>query len=161
MVDIPNGPAPEINLAAQWKAERCPLINGIVFGDGRVKLVSADWRKQENGRLGLVLEPSGWTTLAELHRRGELRWTETMGSLCEAVDPTRNIQVQVGEGALGSQGFVACLRNDSGEIMWIAFFDSSNPFEVVQVHDDRVLAKTNLGTWWQFPLDSPDRVTLV
>jgi hypothetical protein len=159
MSDNSERVASELDLAAQWAAERCPIIDGIVFGDGRVKLISARWERQEDGRLEIVLKPSGWTTLAELHAREQLQWTGVIG-LCEAVAPAKNIRVLGGEGGLGSDGFVAYLRNDDGRINWIAFFNSSNPFEVVQVHEDYVLARTSLGTWWRFPLDAPDRLTL-
>lgn len=159
MGNTANNPFPEIDLTAQWSAERCPIIDGIVFGDGRVKLISADWQKQADGRLGIVLKPGGWTTLAELHAKGQLQWTGTI-ALCEAVDLAKNIRVLGGEGGLGSDGFVANVRSDNGKIVWIAFFNNSNPFEVVQIHNHHVLAKTNLGTWWRFPLDAPDRVTL-
>ena len=152
-----NSPVPEFDLTAQWRAARCPIIDGIVFGDGRVRLVGVDWQKRANGRLGLVIEPGGWTTLADFHKDGKLQWTGVI-VLCEAEDPTRGIRVLGGEGGLGSEGFVANVRADEGTIVWIASFSNSNPFEVVQIRSDDVLAKTNLGALWRFPLDAPDRI---
>jgi hypothetical protein len=154
-----NGPAVDAELAAQWAAERCPVIDGIVFGDGRVKQVLATWRKQEGSRLEMVIEPGAWTTLEDLYGKGSLDWTGIIDR-CTVEDPARGIRILGGEGGQGSDGFVAALRSDSGEIVWIAFFTTSNPFEVVQIHGDSVLAMTNLGTWWRFPLDAPERVTL-
>ena len=154
-----NRPSIDPDLAAQWAAERCPVIDGIVFGDGRVKQVLATWVKQENGRLGMVIEPGGWTTLDDLHGRRPLDWTGII-DLCTAEDPARGIRILGGEGGQGSEGFLAALHSDSGEIAWIAFFTTSNPFEVVQIHGDFVLAKTNLGAWWRFPLEAPERVIL-
>jgi len=61
---------------------------------------------------------------------------------------------------MGADGFVAVLRLDNGEIVWIAFFTRSNPFEEIQLVEDQVMARTNLGMWWQFPLHSPEMVTL-
>ncbi|WZO99388.1 hypothetical protein EP7_000994 [Isosphaeraceae bacterium EP7] len=159
MNDDTNSPATDADLADQWAAERCPLIDGIVFGDGRVKHVLAAWKKQENGRLGLVVETGEWTTLKDFRRKGSLDWTEIM-ELCTTEDPARGIRILGGAGGLGGDGFVAALRTDSGEISWIAFFTASNPFEVVQIRGDFVMARTNLGMWWRFPLDAPDRVTL-
>lgn len=154
-----NSPAADAELAAQWAAERCPVIDGIAFGDGRVKQVLASWKKQEDGRLEMVIEPGAWTTLEDLHGKGPLDWTGII-DLCTAEDPAKGIRILGGEGGQGSDGFVAALRSDSEEIVWIAFFTTSNPFEVVQIHGDFVLAKTNLGMWWRFPLDAPERVTL-
>jgi hypothetical protein len=159
MNDDTNSPTADTDLADQWAAERCPVIDGIVFGDGRVKQVLATWKKQEDGRLGIVIEPGGWTTLEDLREKGPLDWTGVI-DLCTAEDPARGIRILGGEGGQGSEGFVTALRRDSGEVVWIAFFTTSNPFEVVQIHGDFVLAKTNLGTWWRFPLDAPERVTL-
>ena len=160
MANDTNNPVPEIDLTAQWRAERCPIIDGIVFGDGSIKLVNANWQKQENGRLGIVLKPGGGTTLAELHAKGRLQWTGVIGQ-CEAVDVVRNIRVIGGEGGLGSDGFVANVRDDDGKVVWLAFFNISNPFATVQIHDDHVLARTTLETWWRFPLDAPDRIMLL
>lgn len=154
-----NSPTADAELAAQWAAERCPLIDGIVFGDGRVKQVPATWKKQEDGRLEMAIDPGVWTTLEDLRREGSLDWTEII-ELCTAEDPARGIRILGGEGGQGSDGYVAALRSDSGEIVWIAFFTTSNPFEVVQIHGDFVLAKTNLEMWWRFPLNAPDRVAL-
>jgi hypothetical protein len=150
----------EVDLTAEWNAERCPIIDGIVFGDGRVRRIATPWRQGKSGRLEIVIEPVGWTSLAELAKTGELQWTGII-SLSEAIDLARNIRILGGEGGLGGDGFVANVRNDDGMVVWIAFFTSSNPFEVVQIHGDHVLAKTNLGTWWHFPVDAPDRVTLL
>lgn len=159
MNDDTNGPTADMDLADQWAAERCPVIDGIVFGDGRVKQVLATWKEQEIGRHRIVIEPGGWTTLEDLREKGSLDWTRVI-DLCTAEDPARGIRILGGEGGQGSDGFVTALRSDSGEIVWIAFFTTSNPFEVVQIHGDFVLAKTNLGTWWRFPLDAPEQVTL-
>ena len=159
MNNVPIGPGADADLADQWSAERCPVIDGVVFGDGRVKQLLATWKKQDDGRLGIVIEPGEWTTLGDLREKESFDWTEII-DLCRADDPVRGLQILGGEGGQGADGFVAALRKDSGEIAWIAFFTTSNPFEVVQVHGDFVLAKTNLGMWWRFPLDAPVLVVL-
>lgn len=146
-------------LAAHWAAERCPVIDGIIFGDGRIKPMLANWRQTGDGTIQLVVEPGESTTLNELRPKKPIEYTGII-VLCSAEDPVRRIQIIGGEGGLGADGFVAALRVDSHSIVWIAFFTNSNPFELVQINDGIVLAKTNLNIWWRFPLDDPARVTL-
>ncbi|SIN81915.1 hypothetical protein SAMN05444166_1079 [Singulisphaera sp. GP187] len=156
--DRNNQPA-DADLAAQWVAENCPIIDGIVFGDGRIKQLFAVRNKQVNEGPGMKIQPGGWMTLADLQKKGQLDWTGIL-DLCVAEDLARGIRILGGEGGYGADGFVANIRSDSGEIVWIAFFTSSNPFEEVQIHSDHVLARTNLDMWWRFPLDAPEEVTL-
>lgn len=151
-------PGPHDDLSAHWKAEQCPIIDGIIFGDGRVRTMSAEWRDGKNGRLELVVEPHGETTLTELASAGKLQWTGVI-ALCNAADSAKNLCVLGGEGGLGSDGFVAVLDNEQ-TIKWIAFCNNSNPFDVVQISDDCILAKSTLGTWWRFPLQAPEQITL-
>jgi hypothetical protein len=159
MAEEANRQAQQYDLAGHWASEKCPVLDGVIFGDGRVRLLRAEWQNGPNDRLILVVEPQGWTTLTELDSSNGLEWTEVC-PMCSAVDVANNIRVLGGEGGLGSEGFVAVLRSDNGEIKWIAFCASSNPFEAVRVGDDHILAKSTLGTWWRFPLASPDLVTL-
>lgn len=148
------------DLKVEWDAERCPIVDGIIFGDGRVKRMGLDWVRNAAGRLELAVRPAGWTSLAELMEKGDLQWTG-ITPRCANIDAAMGLRLSCGEGGLGADGFVAVVQADRGEILWIAFFTQSNPFEVVQLAGDQVMAKTSLGTWWQFPLHSPESVTLL
>ena len=55
-----------------------------------------------------------------------------------------------GEGAHGSEGFFA--RLDPNErLVWVAYFEESNPFVNIKITDDHVTFETNLGVGFQIP----------
>lgn len=44
--------------------------------------------------------------------------------------------------------------------MWLAYFDCSTPFEKVSLENGIVMAVSNLGHSWHFPLTRPERLTV-
>lgn len=157
MTEDMDKPTRGVNLQAEWDAERCPVVNGIIFGDGRVRLMSVGWRGRPGDSLELSVRPAEWTTLNELAEVNPLQWTGII-PLCNCEVAARKLRIFGGEGGSGSEGFVAITNADNGEIAWIAFFNESNPFEAIEFVGEHVVAKTNLGTYWRFPLDFPENV---
>jgi hypothetical protein len=67
--------------------------------------------------------------------------------------------VSCGESGWGSAGFVA-MRNHQEELLWIAFFDFSNPFDRVEEQGRLVIARSTFGAIWTFDHDAPTRVVV-
>ncbi len=132
------------DLKTEWDAGRCPIVEGLISGEGRVKDMNVEWVRDASGRLALWVRAAGWSSLLELVPNGKLQWTGVI-PLCTASDVDRNLRVVCGEGGLGCDGFVAVIRSDLDEILWIAFFTQSNPFEVVQLAEDCVMARAAWG----------------
>jgi hypothetical protein len=149
----------DTDLQTHWAAEQCPIIDGIIFSDGRLRLMTVEWVRGQAGRLELSVSPGGWTSVAELASNSRLQWTGII-PLCNTEDLARKLRVIGGEGGLGSDGFVAVTSADNGAIVWIAFFNGSNPFEAIEIIGDWIVAKTNLQTVWRFPIGCPENVTL-
>jgi hypothetical protein len=64
-------------------------------------------------------------------------------------------------GGDGRFGFVAVADLESDKLQWLAFFRESNPFEMVQVEQNRLHAVTNLGVSYLFLVDDPTSITIV
>ncbi len=70
-------------------------------------------------------------------------------------------RVSCGEGGWGGEGFVAVSRFEDDYLLWMAFFDVSNPFEKINVRENVISGVTNLGNTWRFPIDNPERLSIV
>ncbi|MGD9636814.1 MAG: hypothetical protein AB7G28_11585 [Pirellulales bacterium] len=147
----------DIDINEMWRAESCPILNGIIFPDGRVREVHIRSDRVNGKNSTPIIQRGNWTRLIDLNAAKPLQTTGLI-SLCEATDESRNLCVQGGEGGLGGDGFVAALKLDTGNLLWIAFFTESNPFVSIELYENEVLSLTNHGTCWRFPLRSPEDV---
>lgn len=146
-----------LDMQAQWVKKHCPIVDGVVFRDGRVKLLSVNWTRGPTNRMELSVKPAEWTTLDALDRNQQLQWTGVI-ELCRTEHD--NMLLIGGEGGLGSDGFVAAVSLPEAKVIWIVFCNESNPFDVVTVLNDVVRARSTLGTWWCIPLKFPDQLRL-
>lgn len=145
-------------LREKWGSRLLPVINGVGWPTGEVDWVSLDFNR-ETGRYRLERGAASRIALADLNKGGGLNWLYA-GESCEAIDAQREIKALAGEGSLGGDGFIAVTSTRTGELVWYAFFESSNPFEQVRFEGDALVATTNLGDEWRFPLDSPASFTI-
>jgi hypothetical protein len=143
-------------ISEAWKEERCPIVNGIFRPDDSVSRLMRDGNL-ENGD-PVTLRVADQTTVSELERSGGLEWTY-LTQLCEFRATSSRYVAVGGEGGMGSDGFVALLEHDV-KLLWLAFFDWSNPFTEVSIKDTVVTAVSSLDTIWRFPVDAPEAVTL-
>jgi hypothetical protein len=136
------------SLQSLFDTEQWPIVSGIYFDSGAV--VPMEYM----GRLGV--RPIGRSTLAsivELNRE----WMTSLTTLFETEDPRVGVRVMCGEGAHGSEGFVALSRLE-GRLAWVAYFENSNPFIKATFKDGHIIATTNLCHSWSFPIDHPEQV---
>ena len=124
--------------------KRVPLANGIWLACGRF-YSSGDhsFLRKLPMRIACTPEPVGFG--ADL---------ESVSISLLATATAGGIVAVVGNGAFGSDGFVALLGSDSA-VRWLAFFDFSNPFTAVSLSGGRVCATNNLGELWAFPVSEP------
>lgn len=130
---------------------KCPIQNGIFFGDGTVILldVAEDYSV-------CVLEK---TTFDDLTKEDELYYTH-IGAHCESKDIERGIVIFAGSGDWGDAGFVAVIRASDQDLVWLAFFGCSNPMEKVCLVNEVVTAINNNGHVWRFPLAQPEALSV-
>jgi len=145
-------------IQTQWQRWMCPIFSGIVYGDGTIVQVEMQ-RSEPLTQIARVMHRSG---IGEFVKNHPDDWTELI-SLCEVTVPERDYRLVAGEGGFGGDGFVALARNSDNHLIWIAFFDNSNPFIEVSINKDftGIQGKTNLGTVWRFPIDRPENVQVI
>lgn len=152
---------------SRWDEDKCLRVNAIVSGDGQVTLL----RFLDQTLTGVrqvtvsVAERMPVTEYIRTHvaRAEDLEeiWTDMVTS-CEAQSPDRKIRVRGGESNWGSNGYLAVSTQPDDKLLWVAFFEDSNPFVEVKFDDlGNVLAATSLRDIYQFPIVSPDRLHVV
>lgn len=132
-------------LFENWNEGMVPIVNGIVFPDGVV------WPVQPADQprplpLSLIIMKEAETRLKE-----QTAWTGALPSV-EATESNIGRKAIAGECGGGSDGFVALFESNSEELIWVAFFDFSNPFEALSFDGDWVVARNNLGEIWRIPM---------
>lgn len=145
----------EINselIEKNWSKNMLPLVNGIVYPS--CKVVFVDVRYGESSNL-YERENSFVTTVEELDSTGDLGWVY-ISSLFKKESNEGAFTVSCGEGDMEGDGFVSLYSNVEKRLLWIAFFDNSNPFVEAEVDGSMVRARTNLDYLWSFPIDSPE-----
>jgi hypothetical protein len=135
-------------LQSLFDAERWPIVSGIYFDSSEVVLIE--------GELEHWVHPIAHSTLASIVELNQ-EWMTSLTTLFETEDPRVGVRVMCGEGAHGSEGFVAMSRLE-GRLAWVAYFRWSNPFMKATIKDGRVIATTNLGHSWSFPIDHAEQV---
>lgn len=70
------------------------------------------------------------------------------------------IKILAGEGSYGSDGFLAVFETNTDQLMWLAFFKSSNPFNKVRVVGNEIYAFSTIGCVWRFDVKDPIRCSV-
>lgn len=136
------------DLFLKWNAGECPIINGVMFSDGRYYPVKPIDAPRSSRPIRLV-----YGQAESLEGVDKFQWA-SVGILCEATDIRTQSRVVAGEGSMGSDGVIA-LFGPTGALRWVAFFDFSNSFERVWFDGVNIMAENNLMEVWQFHLDQP------
>ena len=143
----------------KWKTGMCPILNGIIFGDGAIVELET-YRSSSEDLLQVRIRRN--TDVEDFSTNHADYWTETI-SLCELQISDKDLEIIGGEGGFGSDGFVAVSRVSDGYLIWIAFFEDSNPFIQLSVNNNcsEILGITTLGKIWQFPIEHPEQVKII
>lgn len=80
-----------------------------------------------------------------------LDWT-SCAVLTQLIGESASLEILAGESDWGSDGFVAVLERNTRQLVWLAWFDCSNPFARLAVHGEVLEATSTLGCTWTFPL---------
>jgi hypothetical protein len=141
-------------LIAQWAEGKVPILNGVIEASGRVHLVRAI-DPPRSLPLALPLEQE-----VDFALLPEAAWTSAL-PFEKVIDPAAKIIAVVGECGMGSDGFVAVQAADQPQsLLWLAFFDFSNPFESVRFDGGLLKATNNLNEEWSFALSAPWQVEI-
>lgn len=130
----------------------CPSLNGIVYPDGKIQLINllVNWGSPTSYKLLL----GNQTSISALEEQGNLSW-----SGCTILHSTENVTLGIkaicGEGDYGSDGFLAVFDLTLGQLKWLAFFNSSNPFDKIKIEKKYISAFSTAQCQWNFKLDDP------
>lgn len=140
-------------LQQRWKQDRCPIANGIVFGDGRLLL------------LALVPHPAVGHTretfefVEESSLDGFLKHNPDYWAFltrhCQLTIPDADLLISAGGASMGGDGFVALSRASDDYLNWVLFSEDSNPFVDLAFTDGVITARTTSGDTWHIPIPQP------
>lgn len=138
--------------------QECPSVDGIVYPDATVQLVTVD---VEWGTTPQYTFTTGRRVpIANLGQAGELQWSDC-AILDRARVPDSPLEIVVGEGSYGTDGFVALVESVQSALKWIAFCTCSNPFDQILILDTAFHARSTLGVSWEFPLNEAPSTFMV
>ena len=139
------------SIQALWEKGQCIILNGVMYANGSVELVKAYDLPRPVGTLSLpFLEQTSldWNKTCEI---------TTLIPSCRSEDLSRGVVAIGGEGGMGGDGFLA-LTDVANRLLWIAFFDFSNPFVFVEIARSEIIAKNNLEESWHFQIAKPSQI---
>lgn len=130
----------------------CPLINGIIFPDETIQLLDIQINKGIPKKY--TIQTALKTSINILNNKRELYWT-SCAILFRLIYQKYSIEIIVGEAGYGSDGFIGVIDLKSRKLIWLAFFDCSNPFDKVKVIKQEIYATSTLGYVWKFKIKNP------
>ncbi|MFO7181202.1 MAG: hypothetical protein DIU78_021050 [Pseudomonadota bacterium] len=143
-------------LQQHWEAGECLHVDGIVWSDGRVLLLTVSKVKQ-NGRTQCVAAPLAETTAGSVLQYDPDAWVAVTSTGRLAIGEGRVLLA--GEGAMGNEGFVALERE--GQLQWSLFCTLSNPFTDLELEDGEAVVRDGYEGVWRIPVSTPERLRIV
>ena len=145
--------AMEALIQDRWREEKAPIIDGVLFASGDIALFRYEWiaepsigvRAVATGQHTTLQEfldakPGFWTALTEL---GSVPWLEG------------GLRIVCGGGGFGADGYVGACVADTNYLLWLAFFQESNPFDEITLEGATAIARSTYGQRWTFPIREP------
>lgn len=129
-----------------------PSLNGIIFSNGIIKIL--DVKNEWSPQIKYSIKEKNETSIEELNINGYLQWNDC-AVMTELTDKIESINVIAGEGDYGSDGFVGVIDLNSKKLIWLAFFNCSNPFNELEIKAGRIYARSTNGCIWKFKLKNP------
>jgi NAD(P)H-hydrate repair Nnr-like enzyme with NAD(P)H-hydrate epimerase domain len=142
-------------LQAKWESGYCPLINGVTFEDGIIERLEID--RVPRGEI--VVERAGATTLAEFLSENANAFS-ALTEYCVLELPDRRLRLTSGGGSGGGDGYIAASDLATNYLRWILFFDDANEFEKLGLHNEAIIAETNLRETWEISLANPGDIVV-
>lgn len=137
-----------------WLQSQLPGVNSVIKNNGEILILNCF--RNEKGKPFCF--PFCDTTIASLIKYDEDIWTEVQ-VFDRFQDEKRGIQVSVGEGGMGNEGFIVC--TDKQDIfIWGIFFENSNPFTKVEVIENKILAYSTSGYKYEIEFDFPEKIEI-
>lgn len=146
-----------VNIEDFIQHQECPGVNGIYYPNGSVHLldVNVNWVADDKYIVKFMEE----TSINDLCDSMDIDCWNDCNVLFSKEYDKFGIKVISGESDYGDDGFIAVI-DCHDKLVWLAFFDCSNPFDDVSVDESLVYARSTNGTMWEFPISSPKDVVV-
>lgn len=113
----------------------------------------SDFSEWRDGRLPLI----DGVVPAPLDADADWATVDERGAV---LDSSAGLRYSCGEGSAGGDGYVACERVATSELVWAAFFQESNPFETLRLVGAHHEAVNKHGHHWRFARSNPAEVSV-
>jgi len=143
-----------------WADEECPYFDLIMHGDGKVFPLSiidkTDFRT-------CIMKSDSWIPISQVPNvDDENKLNEGFASIFSNDFPEMDLKISCGECfSSGENGFISLSHMSSGELVWLAFFVESNPFNSIDLTNDLVVAKSTDGRIFSLELNNPSSVKVI
>lgn len=137
-------------IPADWDEDEIPMLEGVAFSDG--KLVGIDLCPAQGERR--VQTISAHRTVKEFLKENPHSATHPT-EYCSMEIVEQGMRVSAGGGSYGGDGYVLVRKVEDDSLLWLASFSSSNEFIRLKSENDLIMAESNLGEIWTFPLFDP------
>lgn len=144
----------QVNITTEWHDEKIPIVNGIIYSDGSIDWINVDYDADKRN-----IVHGSKIHIDDLLSNNELGFSSIIvNKKIEILD--KQINVYCGEGSFGGDGFVVVESLFDLQIKWIAFFETANPFERLEIIGDKIIAHNNLNEKWIFDIHNPANVSI-
>lgn len=141
----------KVNVNNAWKEGCLPVINGIIYSNGCIE-------KMGILQVGDVKKVG---TIKKMHINELKKDVVSFIVVNDTYDDMANrLRIYCGEGSYGGDGFVAVESLDKEQIVWVAFFEDSNPFDKIILEENKLNVINNLKENWQFNLNKPNEINI-
>jgi len=137
-----------INLNIEWQNQKLPIVNGIIYSDGSLDWINVDYVGDKR-----KIQFGSRIHLDDLLSNNEVGFSNIIINK-KTQSFYKKINVYCGEGSFGGDGFVVVETQNDLHIKWIAFFETANPFEKIDIIDNKVIAYNNLNEKWIFDINN-------
>jgi len=144
-----------MDLNQEWKNGRIPIINGVLHENGEIECINISYDLDYNR----VVKRGSNQNIYELIKEKEVYFSK-ISTFRQIKESKNNIVVSYGGGSYGSEGYIVLESNINFRIIWIAFFEEANPFEKLDIIDDKIIAYNNLNEKWIFDINNPSNLII-
>ncbi|NHZ37583.1 hypothetical protein [Massilia rubra] len=143
-----------------WNNEECPYFDLIMFADGKIFPLQP---LSDSDCGTIILKSNSWipaSQIAGIDISDNLN--EGFASLYHKDLSESDLTISCGECcSSGENGFISLINSSSGDLIWLVFLVSSNPFSSVDVDKDEIIAHSTDGRKFRLNLENPDSVEII
>mgnify|MGYP000878755450 CR=1 FL=1 len=144
-----------MDIYREWKNGRLPIINGILYENGIIEWINIDY----DSNYKRIINRGSNLCINDLILKNELHFSN-ISTCYQFENNTKDIVVYCGGGSHGSEGFIVVESKVGSKLIWIAFFEESNPYEKIEFIDEKINVYNNLKEKWSFDLNIPTNLTI-